>query len=76
MVSVPANFAEGFRKRGRADKLRLYTIAQGSLEESRYYFILAKDLGYGDSQLLLEQVDEVGRMLDAYMDTIASYSRA
>lgn len=71
MVSVPAHFAEGFRKRGRADKLRLYNIAQGSLEESRYYFILAKDLGYGDSQLLLEQVDEVGRMLDAYMGAIS-----
>ena len=35
MVSVPANFAEGFRKRGRADKLRLFNISQGSLEESR-----------------------------------------
>ena len=67
-----ANFAEGFRKRGRADKLRLYNIAQGSLEESRYYFILAKDLGYGDSQLLLEEVDEVGRMLDAYMRAVGA----
>ena len=76
MVSVPANFAEGFRKRGRADKLRMYNIAQGSLEESRYYFILAKDLGYGDSQRLLEQVDEVGRMLDAYMGAIDSDARA
>ena len=76
MVSVPANFAEGFRKRGRADKLRLYNIAQGSLEESRYYFILAKDLGYGDSQQLLEQVDEIGRMLDAYMGAIGGFARA
>ena len=72
MISVPANFAEGFRKRGRADKLRLYNIAQGSLEESRYYFILAKDLGYGDSQLLLEEVEEMGRMLDAYMRAVGT----
>ena len=75
-VSVPANFAEGSRKRGRPDKLRMYNIAQGSLEESRYYFILAKDLGYGDSQLLLAQVDEVGRMLDAYMGAIDNDARA
>jgi hypothetical protein len=37
---------EGFKKRGVRDKLRYYNIAQGSLEESRYYFILARDLGY------------------------------
>ena len=35
-VSIPANIAEGFKKRGRADKLRFYNIAQGSLEECRY----------------------------------------
>ena len=70
MVSVPANFAEGFGKRGRPDKLRLYNIAQGSLQESRYYLILAADLGYGDTRGLLDQTDEVGRMLNAYMATI------
>src|SRR3982751_5695282 len=52
-VSVPANFAEGFRKSGRADKIRFYNIAQGSLEESRYYLILARDLQYADPQELL-----------------------
>jgi four helix bundle protein len=36
-VSIAANIAEGFRKRGKADKLRFYNIAQGSLEECRYY---------------------------------------
>ena len=45
-VSVPANIAEGFRKLGKADKLRFMNIAQGSLEECRYYIILSKDLGY------------------------------
>jgi len=45
-VSVPANIAEGFKKRGKADKVRYINIAQGSLEESRYYLILAKDLSY------------------------------
>ena len=45
-VSVPANIAEGFRKLSKADKLRFMNIAQGSLEECRYYIILSKDLGY------------------------------
>lgn len=30
-VSVPVNIAEGFKKRGSADKVRFYNIAQGSL---------------------------------------------
>ena len=39
-VSIAANIAEGFRKQGKADKRRLYNIAQGSIEECRYYLIL------------------------------------
>ena len=34
-VSIPANFAEGFKKKGHADKARFYNIAQGSLEKCR-----------------------------------------
>jgi four helix bundle protein len=47
-VSVPANIAEGFKKTGKADKSRFLNIAQASLEESRYYLLLAQDLGYCD----------------------------
>jgi four helix bundle protein len=66
-VSIPANLAEGFKKRGRADKLRFYNTAQGSLEECRYYMILSRDLGYGDTADLMEKLSEVSRMLEAYM---------
>jgi four helix bundle protein len=69
-VSVPANFAEGFKKLGLNDKLRFYNIAQGSLEECRYYLILAADLGYGDTSQLKSDVDKIGRMLDGYMRAI------
>jgi len=51
-VSVPANIAEGFRRRGKADKARYMNMAEASLEESRYYLILAQDLGYGDASNL------------------------
>jgi four helix bundle protein len=30
-VSIPANIAEGFKKRGKADKARFMNVAQGSL---------------------------------------------
>ena len=51
-VSIPANIAEGFRRRGKPDKARFMNIAEGSVEECRYFLILAKDLGYGDTQKL------------------------
>ena len=70
-VSVPANIAEGFVKRGKSDKVRFYNIAQGSLEEVRYYLILSRDLDIAESDALLEKVDEVSRMLEAYASTIA-----
>ena len=46
-ISIPANIAEGFKKKTKPDKIKYMNIAQGSLEECRYYLILAKDLGYG-----------------------------
>ena len=70
-VSVPANVAEGFKRKGKADKVRFFNISQGSLEEVRYYLILANDLGYGDTNELKGNLDEVGRLLDAYMKSIA-----
>lgn len=39
-VSIAANIAEGFPKRTIPDKIRIMNIAQGSLEECRYYLIL------------------------------------
>ncbi|MGE0682817.1 MAG: four helix bundle protein [Candidatus Binatia bacterium] len=65
-ISIPANFAEGFKKKGKADKARFYNIAQGSLEECRYYMILARDLDYGDTRSLQESLEEISRMLEAY----------
>ena len=69
-VSIPANIAEGFKKSGVADKRRYMNTAQGSLEECRYYLILARDLGYGDIAHLSPQLDEVSRLLDGYMRAI------
>lgn len=69
-VSIAANIAEGFRKRSKADKLRFYNIARGSLEECRYYLILTKDLEYtdiSDAKLLLE---DVSKLLEAYCQSV------
>jgi four helix bundle protein len=64
-VSVPANIAEGFKRRGIQEKIRFYNIAEGSLEEVKYFLILAKDLSYipSNDELLL-QAETVGRILN------------
>jgi four helix bundle protein len=65
-VSIPANIAESFAKRSRPDKARLLNVAEGSLEETRYYLILARDLGYGQTEELLTALEEVSRLLNSY----------
>ena len=63
-VSVPANIAEGFARRGKKEKLHFLNIAQGSLSELSYYFILLRDLGLmGDISALLDRCDHIARML-------------
>jgi four helix bundle protein len=71
-ISVPANIAEGFKRRGKADKIRFYNIAQASLEEARYYVILARDLGYGSPNEAGALLDETGKLLDSYLRAIQS----
>lgn len=69
-VSIPANFAEGFKKTGKPDKVRFYNIAQGSLEECRYYLRLSNDLNYGRTDELRSNLEEVSKMLTSYMAKI------
>jgi four helix bundle protein len=71
-VSTPANIAEGFKKRTKSDKARFMNIAQGSLEECRYYLILAEDLGYGGNGPLMSQLEEVSKLLESYSRAIVS----
>jgi four helix bundle protein len=74
-VSIPANIAEGFKKRSSAEKVRFMNIAQGSLEECRYYLILANDLRYANTEGLSNQLDEVGRLLSGYSKAITRNSQ-
>jgi four helix bundle protein len=69
-VSIPANIAEGFRRRGTSDKARFFNIAQASVEECRYYLILTRDLEYSDTQEANRLIQEVSKLLDAYLKNI------
>ena len=69
-VSIPANIAEGFRKYTPADKARFFTTAEGSLEECRYYCILARDLEYGDTLKLQKALDVIAAQLATYLHCV------
>ena len=69
-VSIPANIAEGFKKRGPLDKVRFLNIAQGSVEESRCYLLLSRDLGYADPSNLLRTLADVSMLLEKYTRAI------
>jgi four helix bundle protein len=72
-VSIPANIAEGFRRRGKTEKVRFMNIAESSLEESRYYLLLTQDLGYGSTIQLRNELEEVSRLLNAYTRSILAH---
>lgn len=68
-VSIAANIAEGYGKKGINDKLRFYNIAEGSINECRYYVILSKDLGYvnlNESHALYNELAIVQKLLSSY----------
>ena len=81
-VSIPANIAEGYKKISKADKFRLMNVAQGSLEECRYYLeecryyiLLSKDLYYvteEDYLNLTRSIEDVSRLLNSYCKAIAN----
>ncbi len=65
-ISIPANIAEGFKKKGKADKLRFLNISHGSLEELKYYLILSHDLGYISKNNLTLLIEEVSKLIEGY----------
>ncbi|MCX6150455.1 MAG: four helix bundle protein [Ignavibacteriales bacterium] len=69
-ISIAANIADGFKKFGKQDKIRFLNIAQGSVEECRYYLILANDLNYGFSVELEVLIEEVSKLLASYSNKI------
>ena len=64
--SIPANIAEGCGKNGKNDFGRFLNIALGSANETEYFLLLAKDLGYlknDDHRQLEKCINEIKAML-------------
>lgn len=69
-VSIAANIAEGYKKRGTKDKIRFYNMSQASLEECRYYIRLSKDLNYISKIDLELIIDRISSKLYGYIKSI------
>ena len=54
-TSIPANIVEGQSRNTTKEYLQFLYNARGSLEETRYHLLLAKDLGY----LALDRYEEI-----------------
>ena len=70
-VSIAANIAEGYSKRGQRDKIRFFNIAQCSLSECRYYLLLTNDLKYSPIEKIGLHLEEVSKLLNSYQRAIA-----
>jgi len=64
--SVPTNIVEGFKRRSRKEFVHFLNIAESSLEETKYWLILSKDLSYikdEEGREVEALCDEIGKML-------------
>jgi len=71
-VSVPANIVEGFRRKGKRDKINFYNYAQSSLDELEYEMLLSQDLNYyNEYKQTEEKIEEVAKLLSGLISSIA-----
>ena len=69
-VAIGANIAQGFARKNKSDKARYLSSAQTAVDECQYYLLLAKDLGYGQNEALVGQLNEVRKLLGDYTAVI------
>lgn len=65
-ISVAANIAEGSKRKTAKDRKHFLVMAETSLEEVKYYFLLCFDLGYIQKEQggeLTDKAREIGKML-------------
>jgi len=67
-ASVPTNIAEGSKRQSSSEYARFLNIAEGSLAETEYLLMLARDLGFLNPQQFdppLNEISNIARMLNA-----------
>jgi four helix bundle protein len=72
-ASIPANIAEGTGRKTLKEYVQFLYNARGSLEETKYHLILAKDLGYipiEEYEILQSRYNETGKMLNGLITSL------
>ena len=75
-VSVMANIAEGFMRFGFKERKQFYTMSRSSLAELKSHFYIVLDLkliNQSDFDLIIQQIDIVGKLLSGMIRSIARY---
>jgi four helix bundle protein len=70
--SIPANIAEGFGRKSTKELLQFLAIANGSLEEVRYFLLLSRDLRY----LAPNELEKTEKELKAIAEMIEGLARS
>ncbi|NEU08946.1 four helix bundle protein [Flavihumibacter sp. R14] len=71
--SIPANIAEGCGKNSRSDLANFLNIALGSANETEYFLLLSKDLGYladAEHVKINEAINEIKAMLISLINKV------
>jgi len=66
--STPANIAEGNSRQTKKEFIQFLYQAKGSLSETQYHLLLAKDLNLVKLDIfnqLIQESDEIGRMISS-----------
>ena len=70
-ISVAANLAEGTKRKSAMDQRHFFNMAETSLEEVKYYLILAGDLGYiteAELSCIMELAQDAGRLTNGLVN--------
>lgn len=71
--SIPANIAEGTGRNTLKEYAQFLYNARGSIEETKYHLLLAKDLGYLENEQfdkLTGEYESVGKMLNGLINSL------
>ena len=72
-ASVPTNIVEGHARKHTKEFIQSLYVSKGSLEETKYHLLLAKDLGYLKVEkynTIIDQSEEIGRMLSKFIKSL------
>ena len=72
LLSIYANFGEGFERDGNREFAQFLSIAKGSIGETRAQLMYALDLGYLNQETFSD-LDELGRTAAQYLGGLIRY---